>query len=257
MIAAPLNNVLWLSLMLLAGSVVFGRKGAAWSGWILFGIYWLTKVESYINIQDYFNAVVMILASASSFYLAWLILKGEGDHAARWASSAAAICGLLYFPFAEVAQLSNWLIENTAYLTFILLSIAGVPATMYSWNVLMLNDRTVEIVLACTAIESIALFAGVILSVRAPWLRRCAALILSTSLIYILNLARNAFVLLAYGEQWFGDGSFYLAHNVIAKVGSTVALLLIAYIVFSLLPELLDQVDELAKEIRRPWGGVA
>lgn len=255
MITVLLNNILWLSLMLLACSVVFGRKGAAGSGWILFGIYWLTKVESYTVIQDYFNAAVMILASASSLYLAWLILRGEGDHAARWASSAAAICGLLYFPFAEVPQLSNWLIGSTAYLTFVLLDIAGVSATMYSWNILMLNDRTVEIVLACTAIESIALFAGVILSVKAPWFRRSAALILSTSFIYILNLARNAFVLLAYGEHWFGDVSFYMAHNVIAKVGSTAALLLIAYTVFSLLPELLDQVDELAKEIRRPWGG--
>ncbi len=53
----------------------------------------------------------------------------------------------------------------------------------------------------------------------------------------------------AYGEEWFGDNSFFVAHNVIAKAGSTFALLVIAYITFSILPELLALIDELGREL--------
>jgi exosortase/archaeosortase len=61
-------------------------------------------------------------------------------------------------------------------------------------------------------------------------------------------------VVVAYGEEWFGDESFYLAHNVIAKAGSAVALFVIAYVVLILLPELLDMIDEFASDIRHGGG---
>src|SRR5665647_570772 len=62
--------------------------------------------------------------------------------------------------------------------------------------------------------------------------------------IYVLNILRNAFVLTATGNQWFGlpENSFYISHNVIAKFGSIGALIVISYLVFKLLPELLDMV---------------
>lgn len=204
----------------------------------------------YTSIEDYFNVIVVVGAAAISFSFGWRILSGGMSDTAEWISMAAAICGLLYFPFAEVRSLSELLIRWTTLLTFWLLAGLNVPVSMEGWNLLALNGRSVEIVLACTAIESIALFAGVILSVRAPRARRLGALLLSTAAIYILNIGRNAFVLLAYGEEWFGQDSFYLAHNVIAKVGSTLVLLLIAYIVFAILPELLVLIDDLFAELR-------
>jgi archaeosortase A (PGF-CTERM-specific) len=62
--------------------------------------------------------------------------------------------------------------------------------------------------------------------------------------IYILNIVRDAFVLTATGNQWFGlpANSFYVSHDVIAKFGSLLALMLISYLVFLILPELLDAV---------------
>jgi exosortase/archaeosortase len=59
----------------------------------------------------------------------------------------------------------------------------------------------------------------------------------------------------AYGEEWFGADSFFVAHNIIAKAGSALALLLIAYIVFSILPELLTLIDELGEELMHPRRG--
>ncbi|MDI9616476.1 MAG: archaeosortase A [Methanothrix sp.] len=244
------GGILWLSLILLLISSITRRPMISGSGWLLLGAYWLMEAWHYTSIKDYFNVMVVVGAAAISFSFCWRILSGGMSDTAEWISMAAAICGLLYFPFAEVQSLSEILIRCTTLLTFWLLAGLNVPVSMESWNLLALNGRSVEIVLACTAIESIALFAGVILSVRAPRARRLGAVILSTATIYTLNIGRNAFVLLAYGEEWFGQDSFYLAHNVIAKVGSTLALLLIAYIVFAILPELLVLIDDLFAELR-------
>jgi archaeosortase A (PGF-CTERM-specific) len=81
-----------------------------------------------------------------------------------------------------------------------------------------------------------------------------AALAVSIISIYILNLVRNGFVIMAYGWSWFGSESFEVAHNLIAKIGSVAALLLISYMIFLLLPELLSIIDELAADIRHPRG---
>ena len=62
-----------------------------------------------------------------------------------------------------------------------------------------------------------------------------------------MNLIRNVFVVDAYGMTWFGDPdmSFYIAHTVIAKIGSLIALFLIAYAVLKILPEIIDMIDGL------------
>ena len=79
-------------------------------------------------------------------------------------------------------------------------------------------------------------------------LRRLAsAFIISVPVIYGLNLIRNVFVVEAYGMTWFGDPemSFYIAHTVIAKIGSMIALFFIAYAVLKILPEIIDMIDGL------------
>jgi len=116
---------------------------------------------------------------------------------------------------------------------------------MKAWNMISLNGYTVEIILACTAIESIALFMGLIGAVRAPLNRLAMAFIVSVPVIYILNLIRDIFVVVAYGEQWFGADSFIIAHNYIAKAGSGIALFVISYSVLRILPELFGMIDGL------------
>ncbi|MEZ5334908.1 MAG: hypothetical protein R2741_06585 [Methanolobus sp.] len=54
--------------------------------------------------------------------------------------------------------------------------------------------------------------------------------------IHILNIIRDVFVIVAYGYQWFGPNSFEIAHHTIAKIGSGVALFVIAYVVMRILP---------------------
>jgi len=251
-----LSNILWLSLIFLLASTLTRNTAIGGLGWALFGIYWMGQPGHYLFIEDYFNAFITIAAGVLCFYMAWILLfKGCQTKACRWAGFAASVCGIVYFPFAEIEMLRTWLIGQTTLLTVVFLQAFSVPVTLQSWNMMALNGKSVEIILACTAIESIALFIGVILSVQAPLSRKIAALALSTLVIYSLNILRNAFVMTAYGEEWFGADSFFVAHNIIAKAGSALALLLIAYIVFSILPELLTLIDELGEELMHPRRG--
>ncbi|MDD4305667.1 MAG: archaeosortase A, partial [Methanosarcina sp.] len=75
--------------------------------------------------------------------------------------------------------------------------------------------------------------------------RLAMAFIVSVPVIYVLNLVRDIFVVVAYGEQWFGANSFVIAHNYIAKAGSGIALFIISYLVLRILPELLVMIDGL------------
>jgi len=182
----------------------------------------------------------------------------------------AVVC-LFYFPFAEIESMNHYLISTVTSQTFWLAQIAGFPVERFDWNMIMLEESLVEIILACTAIESIALFFGIILGIKAERKRIFMALMASIPVIYILNLIRNAFVIGAYAYNWFGTGpmtvnvnileyeyeyvlhgsaSFYLGHHIIAKAGSGIALFFIAYIVLKLLPELLDLIDNLWQLIR-------
>ncbi|MFB3765879.1 MAG: archaeosortase A [Methanotrichaceae archaeon] len=255
MIAAWLTtNVLWLSLIFLLASAIVDAGYIAALGWIMFGFYWLEQPYHYLSIEDYFNAMLAAVAALFCLYLALVIIIKGKSQASSWAGYAAAICGIIYFPFAELEPLRSWLIGHTTMITASLLQAFSIPVSVEGWNILTLNGRSVEIILACTAIESIALFTGVIISVNAPVTRKLIALVSSVLAIYILNVFRNAFVLMAYGWDWFGNDSFYVAHNIIAKFGSIIALLTVAYLVFMLLPELLTLIDELEMEIRHPGG---
>jgi len=250
--------LLWIGLFLLLASALTKKSQIAVLGWVAFGFFWLGQPGHYLDLEDYFNAALVLVAGLLSLYMAWIVLhKGSSSQACSWASYAASICGIVYFPFAEIGPLRTALIGFTTLITAETLQFFSIPVTMESWNILALDGRSVEIILACTAIESIALFAGVILSVQAPLGRRLTALAFSVIAIYGLNIIRNGFVLMAYGWDWFGGDSFDIAHNIVAKAGSVIALLAISYFVFLLLPELLSVIDELAAEIRHPGGDAA
>jgi len=254
----PASYLLWVSLLLLLVSALTKKSLIALPGWALFGVFWLGQPGHYLAINDYFNAILFTAAALMCFYIAWMLLRKRGpSKALLWASYAAAVCGMVYFPFAEIVPLREGLIGFTTLLIVHALQSLSVTVSVPGGNIVILNGKSVEIILACTAIESIALFAGLIISVGAPAGRKAVALAVSTISIYVLNIVRNGFVIMAYGWSWFGSESFEVAHNMIAKLGSAVALLLISYLVFLLLPELLLIIDELAAEIRHPRGDVA
>jgi archaeosortase A (PGF-CTERM-specific) len=223
------------------------------AGWGTFSIHWLQQPLHYLAIDDYVNVVLTVAMSAfclliaRTMYLEYInkyTPMEKNLDITYMATNAIAIGSLVYFPFAEIPLLNEWLISMVSNHIIWTLGILGYSADK-AGNMITYNGHTVEIILGCTAIESIALFMGLIASVSAPVKKLLAAFMVSIPVIYILNILRDVFVVVAYGEMWFGPNSFEIAHHMIAKAGSGVALFVIAYAVMRILPEILELISGL------------
>lgn len=251
-------TLLWISISLMLLSAILPVKNGSKriigaSGWGIFSIHWLRQPLHYIAIDDYVNVVLTISMGIFCIFIAYRMfiehthkytpMKQQID-ITYMATNAIAIGSVFYYPFAEIASLSEWLISTVT--NNIMWALGMLNITAYrTGNMITYNGHTVEIILGCTAIESIALFMGLIASVNAPLKKLFAAFMVSVPVIYILNILRDVFVVIAYGEMWFGPNSFEIAHHMIAKAGSGVALFVIAYMVMRILPDILELIDGL------------
>lgn len=254
-------EILWIALILLILASVLPERyrrnrfliGAA--GWFFFAIHWAIQPVHYLAIDDYFNIILVLVVSVFCLIVSHAMIKNyrhyEGaENTLLTLTTASALGGIFYYPFAHIPILNTFLISMVAKQVVYILQALSVPAQLIGWNRIELNGYPVTIILACTAIESIAIFIGLIFCVRASAKRTMIAFAASVPVIYILNLIRNTFVVVAYGYQWFGELSFQIAHHVIAKIGSGIALFVIAYVVLQVLPELLDTIDRLFAILR-------
>jgi len=270
-----IESVLWLAVGLMIASSIIPRtlrvhKLIGGIGWGVFSVHWGYQPLHYVEILDYANAVLTFVFALFCLLVAYIMFREyrEGPRIIKnnremihsevstqiekdslditsMLTSASSLGALVYFPFANFSSLNTWIIGNVTSQVIWVLQYIGIPAYLKAWNMISLNGYTVEIILACTAIESIALFMGLIVAARAPLNRLIMAFIVSVPVIYVLNLIRDIFVVVAYGEQWFGADSFIIAHNYIAKAGSGIALFIISYAVLKILPELLGMIDGL------------
>ncbi len=222
------------------------RRFAGFLGWALFSIACLVKVPDYLSSADYYNTTIFFLAYVFFLYMSIRILMANSQTFVD-VTSFSVLAFIVYFPFA-FTPLGDVLIDLTAFLTASLANLLGYSIVKDGAN-LCLNGKCVQIILACTAIESMALFTGATLGVRADFSRKFKAFLISVPVIYVLDLFRNVFVAASFAYSWFGENSFYIAHNVISKIGATLALILIAYGVFKLLPELADLIYSLKDEL--------
>ena len=267
------DSLLWVSLLLLVIAVIvpkrYGRYVAA-AGWVLFGLNWgLATPFYYLHEHNIMYTVACILAIPATCYAAYILVR-YGRESLMVLTRCAAIASAFYFPFQVLPGLNQWLIETTTSITFSILAALGQPvARNFSENglndVIVLNGQRVQIILACTAIQSMAIFVGVVGAVRVEWKRWISAFLISVPVIYILNLVRNTFVISAFGNQWFqimpdtvvgwtGEPitytSFFWAHNVFAEAGSLMALVVLSYAVMTLMPELLSHLMDILDLIK-------
>lgn len=243
--------VISVSLMLL---FVFLRKRMfGVFAWIVFGFAWILNLPYYLSIGDCFNTIVVFLAFAF-FNLLGLTIAKEDEKLDVFVKVTAfsALAALIYFPFALNENLKEMLIGMVVNHTVWLGNLLGFPLT-HNGTKIMLNDRIVKIILACTGIESMALFGGVTLATKADFKRNIKAFLVSVPTIYVLNLLRNVFVTVSYGYSWFGENSFYIAHHVISKFLATLALILISLVVFRIIPELADLLYDLKDVMIESW----
>jgi len=221
-------------------------------GWVIFGIAWAQRLPYYYGIGDYFNSVLVVLAFIFFTLLGITILLEKTNKVLLDVTTFSILSALVYFPFAYNQYLNEYLIKTVAENTIFLGNIIGFPMSR-AGDVILLNGKKVQIILACTGIESMALFIGATLGIRAENSRKFKAFMVSVPVIYFLNLWRNVFVASAFGYQWFGEESFYIAHHIISKVLSTLALVAISLAVFRVLPELADLIYDLKEVMVKRW----
>ncbi|OUJ19156.1 Exosortase [Methanonatronarchaeum thermophilum] len=225
-------------------------------GWLLFGVYWLSVPEGYIEIQDYFNAVLTGSASFLSWAVGYLefrsVWNAEFREESVFLTRLAAIAGGIYFPLAYLAGggfdfLQVLVAHNTAFI----LELIGMSVDRYGTTLVYLDGSSmtnIDIIFACTGIESMAVFTAAILSSHDALNSKLKAFI-TVPVIYLLNLVRNVFIVYATGNDLFGDltilgitGSFNIAHHVFAKIGSLIVLFVLAYFLLTVLPQLQKMV---------------
>ena len=116
------------------------------------------------------------------------------------------------------------------------------------------------VVLACTGLGSIAIFAGLIGAVEAPRSRKLRALAIAVPIIYVLNLLRTSFITIMFGNQymqWFTDEvlllfgasdpymvSFFISDRIISQALAVIVLVGLIYVVLRELPELVTIIED-------------
>ena len=216
-------------------------------GWVLFTFFWVI-MPSFLYFSeggDVFNAAVCVIGVYVFLYMAyheWLsIRRNESVSCLNWIAGGTFLAGIIYFTLENgvIPGLKEWLIETVAAQTTDVLSLFGVSTTR-DHAFIIFNDIPILIIFACTAIQSMVLFVGMIGALpHVRITRKALGLLVTVVPIYFLNLIRNASVVYMVGS---GMVSFELAHNVIGKTGSLLALVVLLFITFKIVPELYDQI---------------
>jgi len=235
------------------------RKYFAIGGWVSIVGYLFLELPYYFSINNFMYPAMAVLSVPFLVITARHLLAREV--LVMQLSTAAAVAFLIYAPFAY-SPLGDWLISVVVGQTAWMLEAFGYPPLQLAWNMLSRNSFRVEIILACTGIQSIAIMRGVAWGVRSTTRQKIIGFLVVFPTIYILNIVRNVFVITAYTEQWFpylpeiaGNGelgyeSFFWAHNVMAELGALIFLVILAYALFMILPELGTLADGLYRLYR-------
>jgi archaeosortase A (PGF-CTERM-specific) len=264
-----------------AGLEYADRDSAQWvtvMAWVLFTAFWLSLIHYYvIDSKSIIEGIGSIIAFPASLYAGYLLLQGRESLFVL--SRAIAGMGIVFLPFEALPILSAVLIETVTRQTEFVMGLLGQTAPedfrVISGAVIGRADHrntflfidesghriTYTIRTACTGIGSMAIFAGLIAAIRSPLSRKLRALAVSIPVIYALNLVRNAFIGLSFGQQRLHIApdlvlglfsstdpymvSYFIADRIIAQSLSVLALVAVTWLVVRELPEALVVVEDL------------
>jgi archaeosortase A (PGF-CTERM-specific) len=220
----------------------------------LFAVHWLAWTYEYVFLYDnYFNAVFSALAVLFLVFMAYHEYLDytwhEETHNLKWFAGIIFFCGIVYYSIEYNPYVAAAVIYPVAWLTISVMNGLGLtpsgremyldeinfsdPSNVY----VPIVPENINIILACTAIQAILIFAAVILFVSAERRKKLKALFVTTFTIYSLNIVRNVATIWLVGT---GTTSFYFAHEILGKIFSFIVLIILAFWTFTVLPEILD-----------------
>ena len=249
------------------------------TAWVLFALFWATMVPYFVLEQkSIVESLGTILAVPLSIVVAYHLARGRDSLFV--VSRAVVIAGLIFQPVVTIEFVRQALIEVVTDQTAWLMTLVGrqpevvagfyvdglrIAEKTYPYDsTFVFRDAgqpiTYNIAIACTGIGSMAIFGGLIGGVSAPWRRKLRALAVSLPVIYVLNLVRNVFIAIGFGEQHFHVApgiiiplfgieeplmvSYYVVDRILAQSASVLALVVITWIVVRELPEVLVVVED-------------
>lgn len=232
-------------------------------GWVLFGIYWAFQGEIYVKINDYVNAFFSYSALPFFIYISYheyLSYKWKEEHRGlKFLAGTTFFSAFPYFIVDKFIIVSQSLIIFTAKQTVFFLNL--ISNTEYSigeigWNGIEYYTPVfpsyIGIILACTAIQSMLIFIGGILATEGEDYsfnkRRLKAFLITVPVIYVLNIIRNVGIIYGVNDL---DLNFEYLHGVLGKGGSLIALIILAFFVFKILPELHENILSLVELYKR------
>lgn len=224
------------------------------TGWMILAFYWSTQPNTlyFGEGQDFVNAFLCIVGVFVLSYVAyheWLSIKrNEEVTCLDWFAGVASIAGLIYF-IAELTPLAPWLIDVVAAHSAWLLNLFTGVAEAQGPNIYYNGEFAVNIIFACTAVQSMVIFVGMILPLQKVSMKKKIYGLLVTILpIYFLNMVRNASIAYLLAED---ITSFNMAHNILGKGGSLLALVVLLFVVIKVIPEVFDKILELTDLAKR------
>lgn len=219
------------------------------AGWISIVLSIIVDLPHYIFVEN--NFMYPVLGILGIPFLAITIPELiKGNKLIKYLSRGAAIAFLIYIPFGFYQPAGDWLIAVVTSQVAFILDLFSFKAAQIAWNMIENNGFRVEIILACTGIQSIAIMLGLAYCAPSDTKGKILSFLLIVPTIYFLNLLRNVFVIMAYTGQWFqvfpeiasngetGYESFFWAHNVMAEVGALIFLVFLALALFKVNPRL-------------------
>jgi len=256
----------------LAGWVLESRgrigRGVGAGAWGVFGVFWLLLVPRFaFAMRSPIEGALAALAVPACAYAGYLLWSGRDSLFTL--THAVAVMGIIYLPFETIPLLRRVAVETVANQTYAVITWLGYDVALteaetgYRSGLEFTHaghTYATHIVLACTGLGSMTIFAGLIAALEAPLVRKLQAAAAAIGIIYVLNIVRNVFIAVAFGNQWFqvfvaeisalagytdpGLVSYFIADRVIAQSMSVVALVAIAFLVVRIVPELLDLLEE-------------
>lgn len=255
-------------------------RGVSVVAWLAFAVFWASMIQYFFFQQkSVVEGVGAVVAVPLSVLVAHHVAQGRDSLFVL--TRAVAIMGLIYFPVAAIEAIQQPLIEAVTDQTAWAMQLVGYDPTVVGGNTvdgyaIAKKSSTYEstfvfdtaegppitytIVMACTGIGSMAIFGGLISAVSAPWRRKLQALAVAIPIIYGLNIVRNVFIGIGFGEQLFhvfpnavmwAFGlespvmvSYIVTDRIIAQSLSVVALVGITWLTVRILPEVLVIVED-------------
>lgn len=209
----------------------------------------------FVNLPNYFveNNIIYPLIAFLAIPALWITAKklNEENCVVFRMTKAAAIGFLLFAPFTYIGALGDWLIGVNVTIISLFFDLIGFSYSLPDWNLFMHDIYTVRIVLGCTGIQAMALMLGIAWSIPSTPRQKILAFLVIIPAIFLMNLIRNLFVIIAYSEQWFpylteivsngeiGYESYFWAHNIISEFGlSLLTIILIFIVIIKIMPDI-------------------